>query len=433
MPAPVPMPAPAPASMPMPMPMPMPMRELEPEPAGSRDEPERPEPRPWFQAQLMSSEETVLPVRRRPMGWMIAAGIAMFAGGVAGVCKFWEAQQPDRARNNPEVVRPVVRPAAARSEVLATARDRIAPEDLPPPAEEIPVTRPAPGPKAIARDVSTASHAPVPVLAAAPAALESRAAPAGPPEVSSNETPAPPSGMSEAERQIREAVPLSGYLEKPGTAMVRFFAATTWQERLKYSLAPDKVKPLMVDHYREHADGPLIPEDVELIRVEAVEEDPNRKYFAFNIFMPDVEAGIPLSVEETVNGCLVEWCSFIEGKDQLLTKFYAGHRKEPGTFRVLVRRGHYFDGDVPDQDRKEYFIARPPDGTGPFPLWADRDSTAYTRYFSTGERARWDVSSMMVLTLQWERSPGGVEYVRLRDVIADSWHPAMLPAGRGGK
>jgi hypothetical protein len=35
---------------------------------------------------------------------------------------------------------------------------------------------------------------------------------------------------------------------------------------------------------------------------------------------------------------------------------------------------------------------------------------------------------MMVITCQWEKTDKGVQFVRLRDVVADSWHPEMLPA-----
>ena len=61
-------------------------------------------------------------------------------------------------------------------------------------------------------------------------------------------------------------------------------------------------------------------------------------------------------------------------------------------------------------------------------MWTDKDSVTYAKYFATGERADWRVSSMMVLTLQWEKDAGGAEYVRLREVVADTWHPAKLPA-----
>lgn len=234
--------------------------------------------------------------------------------------------------------------------------------------------------------------------------------------------------MSPAEKEIRKVVPAEGRLEKAGNAMIRFFAAPTWQERLKFTLAASKVKPLMEQHYRKHPDGPVIPEDVKLTRIEPTEGDPNRKYYAFVVFLPNHENAIPVSIEDTKDGFLVDWCSFAEAKDQTLAKFYKEYRKEPGTFRVLVRRSHYFGDDIPERDTKECLEVIAPDTTGPFPLWLDKSSVNYTKYFAKGERARWDISSMMVLTLQWEKTSKGAQYVRLRDVIADSWHPALLPA-----
>src|SRR5687768_5006620 len=62
----------------------LPAPELQPVELEER-EPEPTESRPWFQSQLMSAEETVLPVRRCRTGWLVAAGFAMFAGGVAAL------------------------------------------------------------------------------------------------------------------------------------------------------------------------------------------------------------------------------------------------------------------------------------------------------------------------------------------------------------
>jgi hypothetical protein len=134
-------------------------------------------------------------------------------------------------------------------------------------------------------------------------------------------------------------------------------------------------------------------------------------------------------VEETKSGCLVEWASFTEGKDRVLADFYSGYRKETGTFRVLVRLAHYFEKDVPDQEKKVVCDILPPENSGPYKLWIDKNSAAYRQYFATGERTDWRVSSMMVLTLQWEKSASGATWVRLQDVAADTWHPSFLGAG----
>ncbi len=369
----------------------------------------------------MSNDQTVV-VRPLRTGWIVAAGVLIFVGGVAGVWKFWE---PNRKAVEPKTVVKEIRPAekrlagppAARPEVLASADEH----HMPPPADEMPETSLTPVPTAVAKNVSIGAAAPaVPQLAPVVAAEEK-------PPLAAPAPPEPSGPMSKEEQEIRSFIPASGHLEKPGTALIRFFAAKTWQDRLKHSLAPEKIWKLMDAYYQAHADGPIVPEDIELTRMEAVEEDPKRHYYAFLVYMPGKEEGIPVSVEETKTGCLVEWRSFIEGKDELLAKFCSGWRKEAESFRVLVRRGHYFESDVPNQDRREVFDISPPDSTGPYKIWADKGSAAYSKYFGTGERTKWNISSMMVLTLQWEKTDKGVEFIRLHDVVADTWHPAMLP------
>ena len=88
---------------------------------------------------------------------------------------------------------------------------------------------------------------------------------------------------------------------------------------------------------------------------------------------------------------------------------------------------------MPAQDRKVVFDVLAPDLTGPYKVWLDKDSVNYTRYFASGVRARWEFSSSMVLTLQWEKTKDGATFVRLREVVADNWHPELLPAQKKRK
>lgn len=365
----------------------------------------------------MSQDETVV-MRPGRTGLLVAAGFVIFAGGVAGAWKLWEPVENAAAGNKPvkearAAESPPVKPSAPRPAVLASASD----DPLPPSADEMPQSKLTDIPGAVARNVSTTTVVTAPVAAVA-----------SPPQNRSlSSVSTAPLSLSEDEEEIRRIVPASGHLEKPGAALIRFFSAKTWQERLKVSLAPEKVGKLMEAYYKEHADGPIVPEEIELTRLESMDEDPNRHYYAFLAFMPGKLDGIPVSVEETKSGCLVEWCTFIEAKDGLLEKFYAGYRKEAGLFRVLVRRGHYFDKDVPDQDKRIVFDVSPPDASGPYKMWLDKDSAAYKKYFATGERTKWEISSMMVLSLRWEKAATGAEFVQLNEVVADTWHPAMLP------
>ena len=381
----------------------------------------------WKRAVPMTAEQTVLPGRARHTGWKVAACVGLFAGGVAGTVKLWDRERPGISSQSEQEETPLVTAPRPRPPVLARADEGAS---LPPPADTVPAA-PPPAPGALARNVSTASPraARVPVVPPAPVSQptlfpENEAAvQAGAAASHSKETA--PARMSAEEKEIRRVVPATGALAVPGGALINFFAAKNWQERLPYCLAAEKVKPLMEAYYKVQKDGPIVPEDIELTRMEPVEEDPARHYFAFMVYFPGRVAGVPLSVEETKTGCLVEWTSFAEGKDLVLEKFCAGYRKETGTFRVLVRRGHYFEKDVPDQDGKLVLDVCPPDRSGPYKVWLEKESVAATQHFSA-RKFDWDTVAMMVVTLQWEKSADGVEYLRLREVAADSWHPEML-------
>jgi hypothetical protein len=384
------------------------------------------EPRIWRQPQLMTPEQTVLPRRSGRLGLKVAACAALFVGGVAGTWKLWHGDSQQTPPQNP--VGELLPKVPSRPVPASLSVSEEPDESLPPPSDQIPSALP-PVPTAVARNVSTA---PSPVVSLssppepAPLFPETTKGVNAHPSAEAPSNPPGSAGLSAAEREIRRVVPHGGALAAPGNVLVRFFAAKTWTERHKYVLAPGRVKPLMEAYYKIHADGPIIPEDIELMRMDAVEEDPTRHYFAFLVYFPDRPDGVPISVEETKTGPLVEWTSFAEGKDMLLEKFYSKYRKEPGTFRALVRRGHYFESDVPDQKEKMVFDINPPDRTGPYKMWLDKDSAAVGRHFRDNQFG-WNTVAMMVVTLKWERTSSGAEYVRLLEVAADSWHPEVLP------
>jgi hypothetical protein len=374
--------------------------------------------------------KSLQPRRPRRIALKAAAGVALYAGGVAGVWKIWEGEKPPAAADKPraEAYIPVRPHPAPRPSTLAAA-DEPHTGDAEPgtdDANEVPPIPPMVVPGVVARDVSTASSGASVLVPAPEAAAPLSTNASGTLHTATAVSNVPTVAMSETEREIRRIVPTGGALAAPGNALIRFLAAENWQERLHYTLAPHKVKPLMEAYYKVHPDGPVIPRDIELTRMEPVEDDPTRHYFAFMVYFPDRVEGVPLSVEETKSGCFIEWTSFVEGKDMLLEKFYSGWRKEPGTFRLLIRRGHYFETDMPDRERKVVFDINPPDRTGPYKLWVDKNSPIWKKTFAEGDKLPWNQVAMMVLTLQWEKTAQGVAYVRLREVAADSWHPELL-------
>lgn len=379
--------------------------------------------RPWLAAQLVTPAAEVTPIYRHrrihPALWA-AAGIALFAGGVATVWNLWSpsaiAATSPQKEEGAIIAAAAMHAPIARPSVLATADDPDAPAEstnIPPPSDTKPPAMAAT--TAVARNVSTSSGNP-------------ETAPAAPAET-------PPPGVvattpeTEMMQTIRKTVPLGGPLARPGEAIIRFLGAATWQERLPYTLAADRMKPLMEAHYRAGGDGPIVPEEVQFMQMEPTEDNPKLHYYSYIVFLPERSTGIPLSVEDTAQGTRVEWRTFIECKDHLLAKFYKAYTPTPATFRALIRRCHYFEKDVPGQDKMQCFELSSPDAANTFYVWAGLDSQVYRKFFASGERARWDVSSRMTLTLEWQKEESGVAWVRLRDVVAESWHPDLLPAG----
>ncbi len=372
--------------------------------------------REWLQAKLNARvpSKSRAKVRKLNAALWAAAGFAFFAGGVATLWQLWS---PSSDGANARKVQ--------SDKDLASLSLRNVPH-APAPAMKQPTTEMVP-------DIAPASDS-KPTVMAPPnvVALNVSTAPGllRPLAVNSSVPPAagPAEPDTEVMRALRKVVPTGGPLTRPGEAIVKFLAAATWQERLKYTLGAEKIRPLMESYYRSGKDGAVIPQEVELLGLEPTEDNPKFHCYSYILHLPGRPVGIPLSVEDTTEGPRVEWRTFVECKDNLLAAFYEKYVPVPRTFRVLIRRCHYFKEDVPDQKFRQCFEIMPPDATETFNGWVVLGSDVCKKHFGKGERSGWEVTSMMTLTLEWQKADNGAAWVEVRNVEAGSWHPELLPA-----
>ena len=243
------------------------------------------------------------------------------------------------------------------------------------------------------------------------------------------EAPAPALNKDVAHIRERLAAMLSstGALAQSSAALIGFLSASSVEERLKYTLSPEKCRKAMASAALKTPVVPILPEAVEFVRMQPTAMDPQRKYFAYVVFIDGRSDGIPLMVEETAGGCRVEWQTFQECLADSLDKFYAAYTPEIQDFRVFLKRSHYFSNDVPEQNKKVCLKVESPDMVASHTAWADVDSVVNSRYLSVEPRNNWDTVSMLVVRLKWEKT-GDVTWVRVTDIRAESWHPDDLPA-----
>jgi hypothetical protein len=200
-------------------------------------------------------------------------------------------------------------------------------------------------------------------------------------------------------------------------ALKKFLAAPTWRERLHWVQKPDTVKPLMEKHYRSHPDGPI-----NVTNIDFIERNPAKggapAYCMFEVRGGSLKRGVLVLVEEkTRNDFRVDWEAFVEFKDQLLWEFLIKPGTPPGKFRVMMRRKHCFDKNVPDLDRKDAFEISQPGADTTANVFVVKGGTVAK---SLARQLDWGDTVAVTVQLVW-RGEGGKTWVELKAVPTFGW------------
>ncbi len=200
-------------------------------------------------------------------------------------------------------------------------------------------------------------------------------------------------------------------------ALKCFLAAPTWQYRLRWVQKPDAVKAAMEKHYRKYTDGPI-----EVAHIEFIERYPAKSntppYCMFEASGGVLKRKTLVLIEEkNKNECLVDWEAFVEFKDQLLWEFLIKPGSPPGKFRVMLRRKHYFDKDVPDINRKDAFELSQPGTDTTVNVFAVKGGSV-AKVLS--QQLAWGDGIAVIVQLAWhgEAERGWVE---IKSVPAFGW------------
>lgn len=236
-----------------------------------------------------------------------------------------------------------------------------------------------------------------------PAENPSANEPATPPPATTvppiNDLPAPETGVDAAR-----------------AALDAFLAAKSVAERIKHVQTPDFVTPKMEIYYSKYP----LNLNVTGIAHELSEQVPqsDRQFHIFKLITPQHPSGFPVSVEETIHGCLVDWTSFVQFHDNLLGKFIRIYQPQPDTFHAILERAHYFRSDVPGLGSKFCFRIKPPIPGYEGHAFIGHDSPLAAR---VEQKYKWDRIYFPVLELQWVRTPDGSRYIEIKDIVQDSW------------
>jgi hypothetical protein len=291
----------------------------------------------------------------------------------------------------------------------------------------------APGttrPKAVATTGSPTNIAPAsPAVTGSGAVKKTGSDPDAPLSPSSEKPlPAPATATGSPAGSAAAPVPAPGAPPAPRTplgharlALESFLAAPDWQKRLEFAVNPDSIRESMAAHFRDHPDGPIPVEGISLMSNETV-PGTTRALFGFRVRIKDFHSDIPMAVEETDHGFRVDWPPFLETYEQRLRTFFEKPGGEPGNFRVVLRRKHYFGPAVPGQDTvRQAFSVESPMRDESWVVWADFKSPVYTGKLVPNGATGWDTESFMIVRLEWRGDEKQGRWAALTDVVADNW------------
>lgn len=211
---------------------------------------------------------------------------------------------------------------------------------------------------------------------------------------------------------------------KPAVAALKqFLAATSLAERLQHTLGADLMKPLMERYYTRSAEGPIIVDRIQFVRMDPNPELGSGKHCIFNLENKTWEFPVPVMLEEQPDGFKVDWLAFVEFKDRLLEKFFQSYQDGPARFHVGIIRHHYFEDGVPNVDRKYSFRVSPaPPNSFQASVFLDKESPLAQELRS---RLPWETHVWAVVELEWKKL-GSQQWVELSAVPQMHWYSLPL-------
>lgn len=210
-------------------------------------------------------------------------------------------------------------------------------------------------------------------------------------------------------------------------AMKQFLAATTVDERLRFTLGADVMKPQMERYYQQASAGPVTVERIEFVR-----QDPNPvggagRHCILSLESKAWEFAVPVMLEEESDGFKVDWRAFVEFKDRLLEKFFKTYQEEPLRFHVGIQRAHYFGDEVRDRSRKDCFRVSPaPPNSFLGDVFLEKGAELANELRTS---MPWETHIWAVVELEWKKQ-GSQQWVELKAVPQMHWYslPAELKA-----
>jgi hypothetical protein len=204
-------------------------------------------------------------------------------------------------------------------------------------------------------------------------------------------------------------------------ALQKFLAATTLEERLKYTLAVESMKPLMEQYYSDakNSSGPISVDAIGLVRLDPKPQLGGGAHAVFGIESKTWKFAIPVMLEERGGSFKVDWLSFVEFKDRLLEKYLTTFQEGQVRYHVSMTRTHYFEDKVPNSSNKEAFRISPaPPNPFSATVFVDKDSALAK---DLRDKIPWGAQVFAIIELEWMKL-GDQAWVQMSAVPQLNWY-----------
>lgn len=200
-------------------------------------------------------------------------------------------------------------------------------------------------------------------------------------------------------------------------ALLKFLDAPSWRERANYVQKSTEMPAALEKYASVHGDGPILVEQVEFL-----ERYPSKggvpPYCMFEVSGGVLKHPVLILVEQSAkNGVRVDWQAFIEFKDDLLLRFLENKNSAPQKFRVMLRRKHYFDRDVPDLAAKDSFEIEQPNSEFQGHVFLPRNSALGKQLTS---QLGWSQDMPVIAELVW-KSDAKAWWVEISKIVSFGW------------
>lgn len=184
-------------------------------------------------------------------------------------------------------------------------------------------------------------------------------------------------------------------------AISSFLNAPDWKTRAKFSMQADKLTAAMAKHAQEYGDGPIAVDRIEF--VERHTKTPgSTPYCMFELQGSKLPHRVLALVIQPDDGpVLVDWEAFMEFRHDYLLKFLETQGAPNQQFRVMLRRKHYFDKDVPGIDSKESYQITQPNLVNKYEghVFVQKDTPLSTKL---GTQLGWGMDMPVIVELAWK-------------------------------